>query len=121
MGFLNRLFGRREPEALPSEHAVIAHLELSDDEFGASDERETIHELSSQLEQSITEANVGEFDGDEFGAGECTLYMYGRNADELFAAVEKQLRASPHATGGFVIKRYGSADDPSAIEVRVEL
>ncbi|KAA3639783.1 MAG: hypothetical protein DWP92_04160 [Armatimonadetes bacterium] len=121
MGFLSRLFGRRVPEAAPSEHAVIAHLKLSDEEFGTGDQRASIQELSSQLEQSIAEAAAGEFDGDEFGAGRCTLYMYGRDADLLFAAVEQQLRASPHATGGFVIKRSGSASDPCATEVRIEL
>lgn len=121
MGFLSRLFGRREPEPVHCEHAVIAHLKLSDHQFGAGDERDSIHALSSRLEECIAKADAGEFDGDEFGAGECTLYMYGRDADRLFAAVERELRASPHASGGFVIKRYGAAGDPSAREVRIEL
>jgi hypothetical protein len=100
---------------------VIAHLKLSDGAFGSTDERDSIHELCSQLELCIERAGAGEFDGDEFGAGECTLYMYGPDADRLFGAVERQLRRSAHAHGGFVIKRYGAASNPAAREVRVEL
>lgn len=110
-----------DPVPLPAEHAVIVHLKLSDSTFGASDERDSIHELTARMEQRIADAGYGEFDGDEFGGGECTLYMYGADADRLFAAVERELRASPHARGGFVIKRYGAAGDPSAREVRVDL
>src|SRR5262245_18950249 len=121
MGFLSRMFGRRQPDPAPCDHAVIVHLKLSGDEFGAADERDSIHGLCSELERCVTEAGLGEFDGDEFGGRECTLYMYGRDADRLFAAVEHTLRASTHAKGGFVIKRYGKAGDPSAREVRVEL
>ena len=66
-------------------------------------------------------AGPGEFDGDEFGGGECTLYMYGPDADRLFGAVEEELRSSEHAGGGFAVKRYGAAGDPSAREIRVDL
>lgn len=100
---------------------MIVHLELSDDEFGTREEREAIHRLTSELERAIESADAGEFDGDEFGAGACTLYMYGSDADRLFAAVESALRASPLARGGYAIKRYGEAADPSSREVRVEL
>ena len=124
MGVFSRLFGRETsvPKAqASSEHAVIAHLKLSDEKFGTEDERASIRELSSKLEQCIERAAAGEVDGDEFGAGECTLYMYGPDADRLFAAIEPVLRACAHARGGFVIKRYGSASDPGAREIRVDL
>jgi hypothetical protein len=127
MGFLSRLFGRRRPEqerppASPSsEHAVLVHLRLSDDQFGASAQRDSIHELATELEHQIERARAGEFDGDEFGDGECTLFMYGPDADRLFAVIEEPLRASVLARGGFVIKRYGAAADSSVREVRVEL
>jgi hypothetical protein len=60
-------------------------------------------------------------DGNEIGEGECTLFMYGPDADRLFAAIERRLRASRMAKGGSVVKRYGDADDPRVREVRIKL
>jgi len=123
---LRRLFGSRPPESKPvgparNEHSVIVHLRLSDNEFGTTEERDSIHGLTSELERRIDKAAVGEFDGDEFGGGECTLFMYGPDAERLFAAIEEPLRASAHARGGIVIKRCGPIEDSSAREVRIEL
>ena len=101
------------------EHAVIVHLKLSDGKFGTSDEQETIGELQDEIADAIDEANAGEFDGDEFGQGECVLFMYGSDADVLFAAVKPVLEASPCAKSGYAIKRYGEASDPKAREVKV--
>lgn len=103
-----------------SEHAVLVYLNLSDERFGTSDEREKIHDLSDRLEQAIESRNAGEFDGDEFGDGQCTLFMYGPDADVLFAAIEPVLRDSPLAAGGYAIKRFGEASDAHATEVRVD-
>ncbi len=49
-----------------AEHAVIAHLKLSDEGLGTGDEVEAIHDLSDQLTEAIEENEAGEFDGDEF-------------------------------------------------------
>jgi hypothetical protein len=103
------------------EHAVIAHLKLSDDAFGSGDEAEAMHQLSDRLAEVIEAKSVGEFDGDEFGEGECVLYMYGPDADALFSAIEPVLRCSPLAKGGRVIKRYGEASDRAAKEVSILL
>ena len=104
-----------------AEHAVIAHLKLSDEGLGTDDEVEAFHELSDQLAEVIEEHEAGEFDGDEFGGGECVLFMYGPDADALFAAIEPLLRALPLAKGAWVIKRYGDASDPNAKEVSIRL
>ena len=103
------------------QHAVLIHLCLSDSDFGSDDDRAGIGELSDRLEKAIEDAGVGELDGDEFGEGECVLFLYGPDADALFAVVEPLLRASPHARGGFVLKQYGEPGDPDTREVRVEL
>ena len=122
MGLLDKLFGRPKtaPTAKP-EHAVIAHLVLSDSQFGTSDERDAIHALSDELAQAIAAGGTGEFDGDEFGEGRCTLYMYGSDADRLFNSVEAILRASPLCRGARVIKRFGPAggDGVKSVEVRL--
>jgi hypothetical protein len=103
------------------EHAVIIHLKLDDDGFGSDEKRESINELQDELADAIDEAETGEFDGDEFGEGECVLFMYGPDADVLFDTIKPILKKSSHAKGGFAIKRYGEASDPKAREVKVKL
>ena len=103
------------------EQAVIVHLRFQEDSFGSPKERDAISDLEDQLEQAIGTASVGEFDGDEFGGGRCVLYMYGPDADRLFATVEPILRATPVARGGFALKRYGEASDANATETKVNL
>ena len=103
------------------EHTVVVHLKLSDDGFGASDEREAIWKLQDELAEVVAQARAGKFDGEEFGQGECVFFMYGPDADALFATVQPLLKSSPHSKGGFATKRYGETSDPRAPEVRVEL
>jgi hypothetical protein len=101
-------------------HAVIVYLKLSDDQFGHEAEREAIFELENDIAEAI-EGCGGEFDGNEFGGGECTLYMYGENADNMFNAIQPVLKASALSRGGQAKKRYGEAGDPLAMEVMVPL
>ena len=114
MNFFKNFFtGSKESNStvVSSEHAVIIHLKLSNDEFGTDDERDSIHLLSDEIEKAINDKEIGEFDGDEFGGGECTLYTYGKNADDLYSSFEKILKKSPLSKGGYVIKRYGESDE----------
>jgi hypothetical protein len=101
------------------EQAVIVHLRLSDDGFGSFEDREALLALQDQMAGAIENAAAGEFDGDEFGEGECVLYMYGPDADRLFAAIEPLLKSCSLAAGGYAVKRYGGAGDSDAREVRV--
>ncbi|BAM89623.1 conserved hypothetical protein [Bradyrhizobium oligotrophicum S58] len=103
------------------EHAVIAHIPLREGSFGSERECAEIADLAARLQQAIDHQGVGEFDGDEFGGGRCVLYMYGPDADRLFGVIAPILKAAPSARGGFVVKRYGDAKDPEAVEVRVDL
>jgi hypothetical protein len=104
-----------------AEHAVIAHLRLSGGDMGSPAERARLEALEDELEQAIRSAKAGEFDGNEFGGNECVLYMYGPDADRLFATVEGVLGALPPSPGSYVIKRFGAADDRGAREERVDL
>jgi len=118
VGILDKLFGRKTSvasDASPAhapEHAVLVYLPLSNAEFGEPAEREAIHSLSDCLRDAISAAAVGEFDGDEFGGGQCTLFMYGPDADRLFACVEPLLLGSPLCSRARVTKRYGGPGDP---------
>ncbi len=101
------------------DHAVIAHLRLTDRGYGSDGEREAIFLLEDRLAAAIARARAGEFDGNEFGGGECTLYMYGPDADALYNAIVPVLQMNPLARGGYAVKRYGDARDPNSREVRV--
>jgi hypothetical protein len=101
------------------DHAVIAHLPLSNGDMGTEQERDVIFLLEDRLSAAIERAGVGEFDGNELGAGECVLYMYGPDADRLYDTIAPHLQMAAAARGGYAIKRYGEATDASAREVRV--
>ena len=44
--------------------------------------------LEDRLVKAINSAAVGEFDGNEVGGGEASLYMNGPDADKLFQVVK---------------------------------
>jgi hypothetical protein len=100
---------------------VVAHLRLSKGKFGTPRDVAACQRLETKLEGCIERAQVGEMDGNEIGDGECTLFMYGPDADKLFGAIEPSLRASRMAKGATVVKSYGDPDDPNAREVRLKL
>jgi hypothetical protein len=101
-------------EPVADEHAVISHFNLSDDAFGHQDEREAFFALEDVLIGAIEAAQVGELDGNEFGAGEAVASMYGPDADALFAAVDSHL-VSFAARPAYCVLRYGSAGDPTRL------
>lgn len=120
MGIFDAWFGRRAAPEGDEEQAVLVRLQLSDSEHGTPREREAIHRLTDDLDTAIREARSGEYDGDEFGEGVCTLYMYGPSADALWASIEDLIRGSPLAAGGSGIKRYGGPGPGTRAE-RIDL
>jgi len=103
------------------EDSVFLHLKLSGDKYGTPQERDRIRKLSHQLEAAIESKSAGELDGDEFGGGECKLFMYGPDADELFSTIEPILRQSSLVKGGWAVKRYGQETRADKKEVRIDL
>jgi hypothetical protein len=102
-----------------AEHCVKVILTLSNGQHGTTEEVKSIHALSDDLKAAIAKHEAGAFDGDEFGGGECTLYMYGPDADRLFDAIRQPLAASPLSRGGYAIKRFGPPGQGK--QVRVDL
>jgi hypothetical protein len=94
------------------EQALIVTLMLPH-----SDDSERIYALEDKLTAAIKMASAGEFDGDEFGKGTCTLYMYGPDAERLYSATIKIIRGYRPAKGSYVIKRFGK---PGAKQERIE-
>ena len=95
-----------------AEHCVRVTFDLGAPGFGAAAERDAVHAFADLLAAAIETAGVGEFDGDEFGGGECSLFMYGPDADRLFAVVHPLLAAWPVAQRGVAVRRYGPAGAP---------
>ncbi|MEU1407801.1 hypothetical protein ABZ471_36685 [Streptomyces sp. NPDC005728] len=96
------------PDSGDEEQAVIAHFRLAAAGFGDADKREQVHDAEEVMTGAIDEAGVGEFDGNEFGAGEAVLYAYGPDADALFKVMEPTLRGLPFRPAHVVVRRGDS-------------
>jgi hypothetical protein len=111
VGVFDRLFGRKHAEAAPAnpapEHAVLVRFP-----YGSTD-LSRLFALEKRLEQAIVKAGVGAFDGNEVATDgkDGTLYMYGPNADALFAAMHPILAAAEFMRGARVTLRYGPPED----------
>ena len=91
------------------EEAVLVYLDAT----GLPDavyEKYDLAGLEDLLVEAIEQAGVGEFDGNEFGPGEVTLFMYGSDAEALHRAVEPVLRTHPLCAGARVIIRPGGPE-----------
>jgi len=99
--------------------AVIINITLSDHALGSTDDRFVISQLEDKISSALEEADFGELDGDEYGGGECTIYIYGPYADRLFEIVKPFLASDLKSYKGYVIKQYGNPDDPDAREIQV--
>ncbi len=116
-----KLFSEKPQPLQNPEHAVLVQIKLSYAGFGRPEERDAIHGLSDQLKAAIDQAGGGDFAGDEFGEGQCTLYMCGPDADRLFTAIEPARRNFRFALGSTATKRYGGPGDPVVREDVVQL
>ena len=89
-----------------TEHAVIIKFRY------ISTKLDGLFELEDQLEEAISKAEVGEYDGNELAAdgSDGRLYMYGPDADRLLEVIEPIIRASPFMKGAEVRRRYGGAN-----------
>ena len=118
MGIFARLFrAKSEIAAKPVEHAVIVTFA-----YGGSTDLDPLFALERQLESAIATARVGEYDGNAVAVdgSDGTLYMYGPDADKLFAAIRPTLEACSFMRGAVVKLRYGPpADGVQEREVRL--
>jgi len=78
---------------------VLVTLRLKHGKHGSSEERDAIHSLTDHLAAQIASAKLGDFDGDEFGGGLCSLFMYSHDPVGLYSYIEPFLRSSPLTVG----------------------
>jgi len=103
MGIFSRLFGSESRDPPNADHAVIVHFDYGSTDLAA------LFQLEEQLERSISNAGVGEFDGNEVAVdgSDGFLYMYGPNADRLFVVVRPILERSSAIRNAVATVRYG--------------
>ncbi len=99
--FAKRFSKQREmPAPKSEEQAVLVYMD-------GSCQPDEVYALEDQLERVIQDGRLGEFDGNEFGPDETTLFMYGPDAERLFAGIEPVLRAHPLCHGARAVIREG--------------
>lgn len=81
------------------EEDVVVILKLGNRRMGTAAERSAIESLCEQLEAAVERAGAGEFDGDELGGGECSLFFTGPDARRLFAVLQPLLHRHPMGRG----------------------
>jgi hypothetical protein len=111
------MFGWKTRAAAGEEQALIISIKLAS-AMGTDEERQHIISMEDELATQIEKSGAGEFDGDEFGQGVCTIYSYGPSADRLFSVAQPVLRKFHPPAGSFAIKRYGK---PGAKQDRIEI
>lgn len=101
-------------EVQSTRQAVIIRLKLSDEAFGAWEEREAVYRLEDRLEQLLASNTVGEVDGHEFGDGFAAIYLYGPSADAIAELVAPLVAFAREHPGSTLTRRFGR---PGAREV----
>jgi len=109
--FRRRWAGGSRSAAGEETQSLIVAINLCSGGMGDKEERGRIIALEEQLSAAIENSSAGEFDGDEFGGGICTIYMYGPSAERLLAVTWPILREFHAPSGSYVIKRCGSSDE----------
>lgn len=106
-------------QAAPSnQQAVLIHLDgtsLPDEVYRDYD----VSSLEDLMTERIESSGAGELDGHETGPEIATIYLYGRDAEALFAAVEPVLSNFPLCQKVKVSIRRGGPGSP-AREVVIE-
>ena len=93
-----------------AEQDLLVVLKLSNRQMGTNDERAQIEAFAEELGAAVEQAGAGEFDGDEIGAGECTLFFCGPDVDKLLAVLRPLLKRSPLCRGAHFVRMVLDAE-----------
>jgi hypothetical protein len=98
-----------DDEPTHDEQDLLVVLKLSNRQMGTHQERADLEALADDLEALVRDAEVGEYDGDELGGGECTLFFCGTDIDKLLGVLLPALKRSPLARGAHVVRMVDGA------------
>jgi hypothetical protein len=91
------------------EQDLLVVLKLSNNLLGTNAERQAIEALADELAALLETGDLGEYDGEELGGGECTLFFCGPDPDRLLAELRPVLKRSPLCRGASVIRMVKNA------------
>lgn len=92
------------------ERDLLVVLRLSNRQMGTNEERADLALLADGLEGAVLDAGVGEYDGDEYGGGECTLFFCGPDEDALLGVLRPHLQRSGYGRGAFFVRLVEGVD-----------
>jgi len=93
--------GEQEPA---DERDVLIVLRLSNRQMGTNEERAEIALMADNLEAAVVEAGLGEYDGDEYGGGECILFFCGPDEMALIGCLRPLLQRTSYARGAHFVR-----------------
>jgi hypothetical protein len=99
-----------EDDGAGAEQDLLVVLKLTNRQMGTNDERAQIEAFADELAAAVEQAAAGEFDGDEIGGGECTLFFCGPDVDKLLAVLRPLLKRSPLCRGAHIVRMVTDAD-----------
>lgn len=99
-----------DPGDASAEQDLLIVLKLSNKQMGTQQERLDITQFADELEDAITKAGVGEYDGDELGGGECTLFFCTTDVDKLLGVLRPLCKRSPLCRGAHLVRMVATAD-----------
>jgi hypothetical protein len=92
------------------EQDLLVVLPLGNRQMGTQRERQELEQLGDELGAAVEAAGLGEYDGDEIGGGEYTLFFCGPDIDRLVDLLRPLLKRSPLARGGQFVRMVATAD-----------
>lgn len=96
------------------EHLVRVHIHLSGDP--SPDDLSRYAELEDALGDAVQRTGVGSLDGNQVGAGEYQIWLYGAQADLLAQVVKRTLADKNLPAGSFLFLRHGGVNETSSPE-----
>ena len=98
-----------------TQHSVVVQFYDFADKFWTEESQslDALHALEDELTGALDGQEVGELDGHEIAVdgSDGFVFLYGPDADALFAAIEPVLRKSPVTSGADATLRYGEPDE----------
>lgn len=100
----------KEDKARPAEQAVIVSFHNNREDWA------DFFDLEAEIANAVDAKGVGLYDGNELATNyqDGRMYLYGPDADKLFAIVSPYLRTTKAVKEIEVLLRYGHADDENA-------
>ena len=113
---IREIYFNRKTKPVQPMASVRVRFSLEGTGFGTSSERKSIHRFTDRLEIALAETGIAWYDGDEFGEGECALFMYGSDPEAVYEAALPTLQKASFLSGASVELCAQGASTPFRVE-----